>query len=272
MQQTPTYSNSPKNAVYVPHYSNHLIRRVTYVTQFQTRELLRQLESSPPAARCPPLAPSPVAAYLTATPPGQPREFMGDWRKAIQGVGSSWYLRAEESTTVMPSQVSALSLTSGNKGKKKAATGRKANCRQRARSIEEDRYNAALELAIEEEKENEMQELAAGEDEDEQFDLAIEGHTSEQFQRDSDGKQMSATPKSRKNVQSSEPATPSKPQKAHVFAPSLILDPPNVRANLKKQQQRVLLRLATFFLQENLSEPTPQIMKCCSKYSKKSKR
>ena len=134
----------------------------------------------------------------------------------------------------MPSQVSALSPTSGNKGKKKAATGRKANGRQRARSIEEDRYNAALELAIEEEKENEMQELAAGEDEDEQFDLAIEGHTSEQFQPESDGKQISVTPKSRKNAQSSEPATPSKPQKAHVFAPSLILDPPNVRANLKR--------------------------------------
>ena len=134
----------------------------------------------------------------------------------------------------MPSQVSALSPTSGNKGKKKAATGRKANGRQRARSIEEDRYNAALELAIEEEKENEMQELAAGEDEDEQFDLAIEGHTSEQFQPESDGKQILATPKSVKNAQSSEPATPSKPQKAHVFAPSLILDPPNVRANLKR--------------------------------------
>ncbi len=86
---------------------------------------------------------------------------MVDWRKAIQGVRSSWYLRAEESTTVIPSQVSALSLTSGNKGKKKAATGQKANGRQRARSIEEDTYNAVLELAIEEEKENEMQELAA---------------------------------------------------------------------------------------------------------------
>ncbi len=120
--------------------------------QFQTHELLRPPDFLPLAARCSPLAPSPAATYLTATPPWQPREFMVDWRKAIQGVGSSWYLRAEESTTVMPSQVSALSLTSGNKKKKKAAIGQKANGRQRARSIEEDRYNVALELTIEEEK------------------------------------------------------------------------------------------------------------------------
>ncbi len=84
---------------------------------------------------------------------------MVDLRKAIQGVGTSWYLRAEESTTVVPSQVLAFSPTLGNKGKKKAATGRKANGRQRARSIEEDRYNAELELAIEEEKENKCKNL-----------------------------------------------------------------------------------------------------------------
>ncbi len=159
---------------------------------------------------------------------------MVDWQKAIQGVGSSGYLRAEESTTVMSSQVSALSPTSRNKGTTKPAPRRKPNGRHRARSIEENRYNAALEFAIEEERENEMQELADEEDEDEQFDLAIESHTSEQFQPESDGKQISVTPKSRKNAQSWEPITSSKPQKVHVFAPSLILDLPNVRANLKR--------------------------------------
>ncbi len=45
-----------------------------------------------------------------------------------------------------------------------------------------------------------MQEFAVREDEDEQFDLAIEGHTSEQFQTESGGKQISVTPKSRKNA------------------------------------------------------------------------
>ncbi len=79
-----------------------------------------------------------------------------------------------------------------------------------------------------------MQELAAGEDEDEQFDLAIESNTSEQFQPESDGKQISVTLKSRKNAQSSEPDTVSKSQKAHVFAYSLILDLTNIRTNLKR--------------------------------------
>ncbi len=79
---------------------------------------------------------------------------MVDWRKAIQEVESTWYLKAKEPTTVMPSQASALSFTSGYKGKKKAAKRQKSNSRKRVRSIEEDRYNAALELSIEEEKEN----------------------------------------------------------------------------------------------------------------------
>ncbi len=117
-----------------------------------------------------------------------------------------------------------------------------------------------------------MQELTAGEDDDEQFDLAIEGHTSEKFQPESDGKQISVTSKSRKNAQSSEPSTPSKPQKAHVFAPSLILDPPNVRANLKKPAADCLSSFGDLFFTRNLSKPTPQIMKRCSKYSKKLKR
>ena len=100
---------------------------------------------------------------------------MVDWRKAIQGVGNAWYLRTEKPTTVMPSQASALSHTSGKKRKKKAAIGRKSNRRKGVRSIEEDRYNAALELSIEEEKENEIHQLSPAEDEDEQFNLAVEG-------------------------------------------------------------------------------------------------
>lgn len=159
---------------------------------------------------------------------------MVDWRRAIQGVGSSWYVRAEESSTVMPSEVPALSSTSGNKGRKKVAIGRKANSQRRARSIEEDRNNAALELAIEEEKENETQELTFGEDEDEQFDLAMEGLIGEPSELENDGKHISVTPKSTKNAYSPEPSTPSKLQKAHVFAPNLSFEPPILRANLKR--------------------------------------
>ena len=109
-----------------------------------------------------------------------------------------------------PSQVSALSPTLGNKGKKKTATGRKPNGWKRARSIEEDRDNAALESSIEEEKENKMHQLAPGEDEAEQFDLAVEGQISERFEPECDGKQNSVTPKSPKNAHSSEPATPTR--------------------------------------------------------------
>lgn len=52
---------------------------------------------------------------------------MVDWRKVIQGVGSAWYLRAEEPTIVIPSQALALSLTSRNKGKKEATIEQKSN-------------------------------------------------------------------------------------------------------------------------------------------------
>ena len=117
---------------------------------------------------------------------------------------------------------------------KKAAKGRKSNGRKRARSIEEDRYNAALELSIEKEKENKIHQLSPAEDEDEQFDLAVEGQTSKRFELEFNGEQNSITPKSTKNAHSSEPATPTKPRKAHGFAPSLILDPPNARENLKR--------------------------------------
>ncbi len=93
-----------------------------------------------------------------------------------------------------------------------------------------------------------MQELATGEDGDEQFDLAIESHTSEQFQPKSNGKQISITPKLRKNTQSLEFSTPSKPQKAHVFAPSHIWDLPNVRANLKRPAAKTLSLFGDLFL------------------------
>lgn len=159
---------------------------------------------------------------------------MVDWRKTIQGIGNAWYLRAEEPTTAMPSQGPALSPTSGNKGKKKAATGRKMNGRRRAQSIEEDRYNAALKLSIEEEKENETHQPTPADGEDEQFDLVMEGQTSEQFEPELNGDHGSVTPKSAENAQSSGPATPTKPRNSHMFAPSLVLDPPNVRVGLKR--------------------------------------
>lgn len=81
----------------------------------------------------------------------------------------------------MPSQGLALSPTLGNKRKKKAATELKTNYRRRARLVEEDRYNAALELSIEEEKENEVYQSTTRDDEDEQFNLAMEGQTNKQF-------------------------------------------------------------------------------------------
>lgn len=81
---------------------------------------------------------------------------MVDQQKAIEGVGNSRYLRAKKSTIVMLFQVLALSLTSRNKGKEKVATRQKANDQQQTQSIEEDRYNVVLKLAIEEEKEKEM--------------------------------------------------------------------------------------------------------------------
>lgn len=81
----------------------------------------------------------------------------------------------------MPSQGLALSPTLGNKREKKAATERKTNYRRRARLVEEDRYNAALELSIEEEKENEVYQSTTRDDEDEQFNLAMEGQTNKQF-------------------------------------------------------------------------------------------
>lgn len=83
----------------------------------------------------------------------------------------------------MPSQGLALSPMLGNKRKKKAATERKTNYRRRARLVEEDRYNAALELSIEEDKENEAKYTnpPTRDDEDEQFNLAMEGQTNKQF-------------------------------------------------------------------------------------------
>lgn len=92
---------------------------------------------------------------------------MVDWRKAIQGIGSSWYLKAEEFSTVIPSDVLALSLMSGNKRKKKVVIGKKANSQKKAQSIEEDSYNTVLKLAIKEEKKNKIQKLASGKDQDE---------------------------------------------------------------------------------------------------------
>lgn len=52
----------------------------------------------------------------------------------------------------MPLQVLALNPTLGNKKKKKAAMEQKANKQYRTQSIEKDKYNAILKLAIEEEK------------------------------------------------------------------------------------------------------------------------
>ena len=58
--------------------ANHLNYRETYVKQFQTRERRRQPDFLPPVTCRPSLASSLVAAYLTATPPRQSREFIVD--------------------------------------------------------------------------------------------------------------------------------------------------------------------------------------------------
>ncbi len=62
----------------------------------------------------------------------------------------------------------------------------------------------------------------------------MEGQASERFEPEFNGELNFVTPKSTKNAHSSEPATSTKPRKEHGFALSLILDPPNARANLKK--------------------------------------
>lgn len=75
----------------------------------------------------------------------------------------------------------ALNPISRNKKKKKAAIGQKANKQHRTQSIKEDKYNAALKLAIEEEKKNEMQEFVNGKDKNKQFNLTIESYTNAQL-------------------------------------------------------------------------------------------
>lgn len=62
---------------------------------------------------------------------------------------------------------------------KKDSYKAKTNGQQKVQSIKENRYNEVLKLVIEKEKENEMQELVIGKDKNEQFDLVIEGHTSQ---------------------------------------------------------------------------------------------
>lgn len=105
----------------------------------------------------------------------------------------------------MQSQVLALSFTSRNKEKKKEVTGWKPKGWKRARSIEEDRYNVVLELLIKEEKKNKIHQLSFGKDEDKHFDLVVESQTSKQFESECNNEQNSITPKSTKNVYSSEP-------------------------------------------------------------------
>ena len=184
---------------------------------------------------------------------------MVDWRKTIQGLGSAWYLKAEEPTTVMSSQGPALSPVSGNKGKKKAVLGRKKNGRKGTRSTEEDRCNAELELSIEGEKENEVHQSTFEDDEGEQFDLAMEGQSSEQCVLNAGGNVVegSVTPKSVESILSSGPSTPTKPRNAHVFAPSLILDPPNARTGLKRPAADSPSAFGDLFLTRKLARANP---------------
>lgn len=173
---------------------------------------------------------------------------MVDWQRAIQGIGSSWYLREEESDTVMPSEGLALSPTSGNKGKKKAVIGRKENSKRRAQSSEEDRNNAAVEPAIEEEKKNGKQELVFVEDKEKQFHLAMEGLIGKLSELKRVGKETFVTSKLTKNVYGLELSTLSKPQKAHVFASNLSFEPPILCANLKRPAARSLSSFGDLFL------------------------
>ena len=75
----------------------------------------------------------------------------------------------------MPIEEAVLSPCSGNK-EKKSATSKNAQSRKRARSVEENRRNAAHELAIEEEKENVEQPQNSEKEDDEFIDQAKEEH------------------------------------------------------------------------------------------------
>lgn len=79
------------------------------------------------------------------------------WRKAvhqIQKLGNLLYANSASGVlTNMSTQEPVLRTSPGNKGKKKAV-GMNAKGRKRGHSVEEDRYNASLELSIEEGIEN----------------------------------------------------------------------------------------------------------------------
>ncbi|WP_375449343.1 hypothetical protein [uncultured Nostoc sp.] len=100
---------------------------------------------------------------------------------------------------------------------------------------EEDRYNAELELSIEGKKENELHLGTLEDDEGEQFDLTMEGQPSKHCMPNASGNRIKGfvTPELVRNIFISEPSTPIKPRNTHVFAPSLILDPLNIRTGLK---------------------------------------
>ena len=116
----------------------------------------------------------------------------------------------------MSTQESVLGTSSVNKQIKKAV-GKNSKGRKRARSIEEDRYNAALELSIEEEKENDaalsQRPERGGED---HFDLAMEEHSSEdsnmRTERDpsSQNTYVLKTPNNASTISLLDPCTPTK--------------------------------------------------------------
>ena len=162
------------------------------------------------------------------------------WQKTIdhlQELGNLWYMKPEGASAKMSTQEPVLSSCSGNKGKKKAM-GKTAKSRKQARSVEEDRYNAALELSIEEEKENAEQLQDSEREEEECFDLAMEDQSAEGPEKSLDisSQRISApaTPCNAGILPFHNPSTPTKSRCASTFSPDVILAPTNNRSSSKR--------------------------------------
>ena len=136
----------------------------------------------------------------------------------------------------MPTQEPVLGPSSGNKGKKKA-TGKNAKGRKRARSAEEDRYNAALELAIEEEKENAAHIHSSEREDEDQYDLAMEEPpTEEPDGTENPPSQSTFVPEtpSNKTLPPPNPCTPTKSRSTSTFEPAVTIDSPKNRGSRKR--------------------------------------
>ena len=128
----------------------------------------------------------------------------------------------------MPTQEPVLGPISGNKGKKKAM-GKNAKGRKRARSAEEDRYNAALELAIEEENENAALVQSSEREDKDHYDLAMEEPPTEEPDNtieDNPPSHSTYVPETPSNTTLSppDPCTPTKSRSISTLEPAVIID------------------------------------------------